>query len=179
MAMPSRSSGPASSRRPGVRPAALGSSPWPSLRAGRTGCAPAARHRDDGVGEDEEQDEPPDRIATDCQRHAALHEAPDDERRGQGAGAERHVQQVHRPAAAFAVDVEDEAVRAAVQATGPEGGDHRRGDEGAPRWGQAEAGDPDSVDEDAATQDERGGPARSVNGPPPNDPVAYATLYAR
>ena len=40
--------------------------------------------------------------------------------------AEEQVEQVHRPAAALAVDVEDEAVRAAIQAARPERRGHRR-----------------------------------------------------
>ena len=150
MAMPSRSSGPG---QQATAVAVPGPRRSPVLRS-VVHRASAAGHRDEGVGEDEQQDEPAAPIATDLPGHPALHQAPDDERRGQGAGAERHVQEVHRPAAALAIDVEHQAVRATVQATRTEGGDHRRGHERAPRWGETQSGDPESVDEDAAAQDE-------------------------
>ena len=138
MAIPSSSSGPASSGR-GRRDRAdrrpAGACPHPRPTAARwasgtmayaTASSDDDRARGDGDG---------------LPRDAALHERPDDERRGEGPDAERHVEQVHRPAAALAVHVEDEAVRAAVQASGPGAGRHRGQQECRPRRGQAETGD--------------------------------------
>ena len=83
------------------------------------------------------------------------------------------MEQVHRPAAALAVDVEHEAVRAAVERAGPEAGDERRDDERRPRRGEPEARDARRVDQHRAAEDSRR-PSRSVSVPPANDPDMYA-----
>ena len=64
------------------------------------------------------------------------------------------MQQVHGPATALAIDVEDEPVRAAVDAACAETGRRRRDDEDQPRRRQPETDDAARMDEHGATEDE-------------------------
>ena len=126
----------------------------PACRHGIRRLREAARagHRDERVRQGEQCDHRPGAHRYRLPRHPAIDQAAHQEWRGERTDAERHVEQAHRAAAAFAIDVQDESVRASIEASGADPDGHRRNDEGKPGRGETQPRDPRRRRDDRGTE---------------------------